>query len=345
MEAAFVERLGPPSEIRLGLLPRPTPGPTDVLVRVELTTVNPVDTLVRSGALVTPVPLPLVLGRDAVGTVAEAGEGTGFTVGEPVWTNSLGHDGRQGAAAQYAVVPADRLYRLPTGVDPTAAVTVLHPGATAWLALFRHGRLRAGETVVVLGAAGNVGGAAVAFAAEAGARVLAVARAADAEHCRALGAAEVLDRRDPALTGALTRAAPAGVALLVDAAGRNDLAWAVELLAPRGRLVLLAGAATGPDAAPALPVGAFYQKDLTVRGFVISRAGVEELAAAATAVNRLLAAGRLASRRTTTRPLSAIVDEHRRLEDGTAHGRRVALRTSAALHPVRGHPARTQGRG
>ncbi|KAB8159535.1 zinc-binding dehydrogenase [Streptomyces sp. 3MP-14] len=332
MEAAFVERLGPPGEIRLGLLPRPAPGPTDVLVRVELTTVNPVDALVRSGAFVTPVPLPLVLGRDAVGTVAEAGEGAGFTAGEPVWTNSLGHDGRQGAAAQYAVVPADRLYRLPAGVDPTTAVTVLHPGATAWLALFRHGRLRPGETVVVVGAAGNVGGAVVTFAAEAGARVLALARAADADHCRALGAAEVLDYRDPALTGALARAAPDGVGLVVDAAGRNDLAWAVELLARRGRLVLLAGAGTRPT----LPVGAFYRNDLTVRGFVISNATVDELAEAAAGVNRLLALGRLSSRRATVRPLSAIVDEHRRVEDGTAHGRRVALRTSAALHPVRG---------
>ncbi|RMI29198.1 NADPH:quinone reductase [Streptomyces triticirhizae] len=332
MEAAFVERLGPPGEIRLGLLPRPAPGPTDVLVRVELTTVNPVDALVRSGAFVTPVPLPLVLGRDAVGTVAEAGEGAGFTAGEPVWTNSLGHGGRQGAAAQYAVVPADRLYRLPAGVDPTTAVTVLHPGATAWLALFRHGRLRPGETVVVVGAAGNVGGAVVAFAAEAGARVLALARPADADHCRALGAAEVFDYRDPALTGALARAAPEGVALVVDAAGRNDLAWAVELLARRGRLVLLAGAGTRPT----LPVGALYQNDLSVRGFVISNATVDELAEAAAGVNRLLALGRLSSRRATVRPLSAIVDEHRRVEDGTAHGRRVALRTSAALHPVRG---------
>ncbi|MDT0268002.1 NADPH:quinone reductase [Streptomyces sp. DSM 44915] len=331
MEAAFVERLGPPSEIRLGLLPRPSPGPTDVLVRVALTTVNPVDTLVRSGAFATPVPLPLVLGRDAVGTVAEAGQGSGFTAGEPVWTNSLGHGGRQGAAAQYAVVPADRLYRLPTGVDPVTAVTVLHPGATAWLALFRHGRLRPGETVLVVGAAGNVGSAAVTFAAEAGARVLALARPADAEYCRSLGAAEVLDYRDPGLAGAVAAVAPAGVALLVDAAGRNDLPWAVGVLAPRGRLVLLAG----PAARPGLPVGAFYQRDLTLRGFAISGATVDELAAAAVGVNRLLARGALASRRATVRPLSAVVDEHRRLADGTAHGRRVALRTSAALHPLR----------
>ncbi|GAA3872604.1 zinc-binding dehydrogenase [Streptomyces sedi] len=328
MEAAFVERLGAPGEIRIGLLPRPAPGPTDVLVRVELTTVNPVDALVRSGAFVTPVPLPLVLSRDAVGTVAEAGEATGFTVGEPVWTNSLGHGGRQGAAAQYAAVAVDRLYRLPPGVDPTAAVTVLHPGATAWLALFRHGRLRPGETVVVVGAAGNVGGAVVAFAAEAGARVLALARPADAEYCRALGAAEVLDYRDPSLAGAVARAAPGGAALVVDAAGRNDLAWAVEVLAPRGRLVLLAGGAGGGDR-PVLPVAAFYQRDLTVRGFVISRATVDELAEAAVGVNRLLSAGRLASRRTAVRPLSAIVEEHRRVTDGTTHGRRVALRTSA----------------
>ncbi|WP_062206195.1 NADPH:quinone reductase [Streptomyces sp. NBRC 109706] len=322
MEAAFVERLGPPEEIRLGLLPKPVPGPTDVLVRVALTTVNPVDALVRSGAFPTPAPLPLVLGRDAVGTVAEAGPGTGFAPGEPVWTNSLGHGGRQGAAGQYAVVPADRLYRLPAETSPTTAVTVLHPGATAWLALFRHGRLRAGETVLVSGAAGNVGGAAVTFAAEAGARVLALARDEDADHCRDLGAAVVLDYRDPELTARLARAAPDGVPLLVDASGHTELSWAVDRLAPRGRLVLLAG----PDRRPPLPVGPFYQRDLSLRGFVISHATVPELADAATAVNRLLARGALASRRVETRPLSAIADEHRAAETGgTPTGRRVIL--------------------
>src|SRR5205823_12714998 len=126
MRAAYIDELGPPENIRYGELATPRPGPTDVLVDVAFTTVNPVDTFVRSGAFATPVDFPFVVGRDLVGTVAEAGGGApGFAVGDLVWCNSLGHGGRQGATAECAVVPADRLYHLPDGVRPNDAVTVL----------------------------------------------------------------------------------------------------------------------------------------------------------------------------------------------------------------------------
>ena len=89
---------------------------------------------------------------DVVGTVAAVGSGVaGFAVGDDVWCNSLGHGGRQGACAEYSVVPVDRLYHLPDGVDPVTAVAALHPAATAHLALFRHGHLRPGETHLVAG--------------------------------------------------------------------------------------------------------------------------------------------------------------------------------------------------
>jgi len=134
MHAAFIERLGPPEHIRYGELPAPRPGPTDVLVDVLATTVNPVDTFVRSGVFRTPMDFPFVISRDLVGVVAAAGPGApGFAVGDLVWCNSLGHGGRQGAAADQVVVPVDRLYHLPDGVLPTDAVTVVHPAATAYL--------------------------------------------------------------------------------------------------------------------------------------------------------------------------------------------------------------------
>ncbi|TDC38579.1 NADPH:quinone reductase [Micromonospora sp. 15K316] len=322
MRAVYIERPGPATEIRFGDLPAPRPGPTDVLVDVLATTVNPVDTFVRSGAYATALPLPFVVGRDLVGRVAEAGPGTaGFRAGDLVWCNSLGHDGRQGSAAEQAVVPVDRLYRLPAGVDPAAAVTVLHPAATAYLALFVHGRLRPAETVVVAGGAGNVGTSLVALAATAGARVVATASAADADHCRRNGAAEVLDYRAPDLTDQLRSACPDGVDVYLDTAGRNELESVIDLLAPRGRVVLLAGAA----ARPVLPVGALYQNDRAVLGFVISRATVDELAEAARTVNRMLAAGRLAPRDTVSLPLSAMGEAHRMLEQGELRGRRVVI--------------------
>ncbi|MDQ0810387.1 NADPH:quinone reductase-like Zn-dependent oxidoreductase [Streptomyces sp. B3I7] len=321
MRAAYIEQLGPPEVIRLGELPTPVPGAGEVLVDVVASAVDPVDTLVRSGVFRTPLTFPFVVGRDLVGTVVEAAGG--FAAGETVWCNSLGHGGRQGAAAERVVVAANRLYRLPDGVPPLEAVAVLHPAATAYLALFNHGELLPGETVLVAGAAGNVGSALVALAARAGARVLATASPRDHEHVRALGAAEVVDYREP--VERLAELAPGGVDLHVDTSGRHDLDAAVGLLAHRGRIVLLAG----PGARPALPVGPLYMKDGSVRGFAISRATVAELAEAAAALNDVLARGLLRPRALEVLPLDAAAEAHRRLEAGELRGRRVVLRVAA----------------
>jgi NADPH:quinone reductase-like Zn-dependent oxidoreductase len=323
MQAAYIEELGPPEAIRYGTLADPLPGPTDVLVRTLAVSVNPVDTFVRSGLFRTPLQFPCVVSRDLVGRVEQAGPGAaGFAPGDLVWCNSLGHGGRQGAAAERAVVAADRLYHLPDGVDPVTAVTVVHPGATAHLALFRYGRLRPGETVLVGGAAGHVGGALVVLAAEAGARVIGTARAEDAEYCRSLGAAEVLDYRAPDLAEQVRKLSPSGVDLHLDTSGGNDLETAVAQLAPRGRIVLLAGARTRP----VLPAGELYLKDGSVIGFVISRATSAELAEAAVDLNRLLAAGRLRPRAVRELPLDRAAEAHRLLEQGGARGRRLVLR-------------------
>jgi NADPH:quinone reductase-like Zn-dependent oxidoreductase len=325
VHAAYVEELGPAESIRYGELPAPVPGPTDVLVDVLATTVNPVDTFVRSGLFRTPVEFPFVISRDLVGTVAEVGPGVdGFAVGDPVWCNSLGHGGRQGAAAEQAVVSVDRLYHLPAGVSPEVAVAVAHPAATAYLGLFTHGRLRAGETVLVGGAAGNVGSALVTLAVQAGARVVATASERDADYCRSLGAAAVIDYRDPLLADQVRQAFPDGVDMYLDTSGRNDLTTAVGLLAHRGRIVLLAGARS----TPVLPAGPLYMNDSSIIGFVISHATSAELAEAAVTINRLLEDGRLRPRAVRTMPLSEAATAHSLVEKGETHGVRLVLRTS-----------------
>ncbi len=142
-----------------------------------------------------------MLGRDLVGIVAAVGTaGVGFSPGDRVWANSLGHGVRKGSFADYAGVPVDRRYHLPAGVDPERAVAVAHPAATAYLGLFRHARLHVGETIYLGGGAGNVGTAAIELAA-AGARVVASARKEDFAHCRRAGAHATIDYRDPELAG------------------------------------------------------------------------------------------------------------------------------------------------
>jgi len=297
---------------------RPVPGPTDVLVRVDAAAVDPVDTFVRSGAYRTPTPFPFVLGRDLVGTVAETGPGaTGFAVGDRVWSHSMGHGGRQGVTAEYCAVGVDRLYPLPGDVDAARAVAVLHPAATAHLALFRHGRLRPGETVLVVGGAGNVGRAATVLAARAGARVLAVARAETAADCLAAGAAAVVDRRDPDAVEQLRRLAPDGVDVHLDTSGHPDLEAALSVAGHGARIVLMAGLL----ARPVLPLGAVYTRDISLVGFAISNAGIDDLAATAVVINHGLAADAFPISVTAELPMSRTAEAHRMLEAGGVRGR------------------------
>ena len=318
VHAAYITRLGSSDVITYGELPRPVPGPTDVLVRVEAVAVDPVDLFVRSGAYRTPTPFPFVLGRDVVGTVAETGPGaTGFAVGERVWSHSMGHAGRQGVTAEYCVVGVDRLYHLPDGVDAARAVAVLHPVATAHLALFRHARLRPGETVLVVGGAGNVGRAATVLAARADARVLAVARAETAADCLSAGAAAVVDHRDPDATEQLRRLAPDGVDVHLDTSGHPDLETALTLVGHGARVVLMAGL----TARPVLPLGAVYPRDVSLVGFAISNAGIDDLAATAAAINHGLADDAFPIPITAELPLSRTAEAHRMLEAGGVRGR------------------------
>lgn len=297
MEAAWIAERGPAEAIHYSTLPVPRPGPTDVVVEVDAVAVNAVDTFVRSGRYDTALAFPFVVGRDVVGRVATCGPGViGFAVGERVWSNSLGHGGRQGPSAQYALVPVDRLYHLPDQVDPFDAVAVVHPAASAYLALVVHGRLRAGATVLVAGAA-------------------------DLEACRALGAEAVFDYRASDLALRLRREVGGEVDVHLDTSGRHDLDLAVELSSPRGRIVVMAGMGARPE----LPVGPLYTKDVTLTGFAISSATVAELAEAAERVNQLLEGHALTPRLVQRLPLSAATEAHRRLETASARGVRLVL--------------------
>lgn len=322
MHAAFVEALGPVASIRYGPLPDPVPGPGELLVRVLASAVDPVDTFVRSGGYRTPVPLPLVLGRDLVGVIVAAGAGVEhFNPGEWIWSNSLGYDHRQGAAATAAVVPAERAYRLPAGVDPLRAVAVAHPGATAAIGLIGQAGLRRGERLVVVGANGAVGSCAMQIARELGARPVAVVRRPEAAaRCRRLGAEVVIVAADPGPE--LRRTWPQGVDVFWDTSGTYDLQAALDLLAVRGRLLISAG--RGKRAG--VELGAFYTRDLQIRGFAMSRATAGELAAAAARLNAMLAVGRLQVPIGDVLPLPAAAEAHRRMEESLAGGPRLAGR-------------------
>lgn len=323
MQAAFIRRTGGVDAIEVGPLPVPVPGPTDVRVRLLASEVNHVDLFVRSGAYATHTPFPFVIGRDLVGTVDQAGAGVaGFARGDRVWCNSLGHDGRQGAWSEYAVVPVDRLYPLPAGVDARQAAALLHGAGTASIGLVREAGLRAGDTLLVEGAGGAVGSAAVQMAHAMGARVIATASADDADWCRACGADVVLDYRSGRLWQDVQAAAPAGVDVWWDCSGHHHFEHVLPLLAPRARVLVTAGL---QGAQPALPVGALYTRDARLLGFAISNASAADLAAAAQAINRMLAAGALKARVGATYRLAAAAQAQQALTEGSVRGRIVVV--------------------
>ncbi|ALG14865.1 oxidoreductase [Kibdelosporangium phytohabitans] len=312
MRAAYITEHGPSDAIRVGSLPVPVPGPGEVLVRVDAVAANHVDTFVRSGAYATEMTFPFVIGRDLAGTVVHQTES--FPAGARVWTNSMGHNGRQGAFAEYVAVPQDRLYTLPNGVGPIAAVSVLHTAGTAHIGLYREARIRPGETIVVVGAGGGVGSAVCQLASAAGVRVLAVDRAENAEWCREhCGAAAVIDRGSPGIAGQIATLAPSGVDVYWNNSGRHDFDEVLPIMARGGRIVLMAGMGSRAE----LPVGAVYTKDISLHGFVISNASAADLRAAAETVNRELRSGRLRGRIRAELPLSEAAKAHQLLESGT----------------------------
>ncbi|WP_343221504.1 NADP-dependent oxidoreductase [Polymorphospora rubra] len=231
MRAAAFDEFGDADVLRPRELPRPSYGPTEVLVRVAVAGVQPVDVAVRSGSLPpwATATFPQIVGNEFAGTVEAVGADVrGFAVGDEVAGFRV-----LGCYAEFVAAPATQVVRKPAGVDWLTAGTLSASGQTAHTALEQLGAA-AGETLLVHGAAGGVGTMLVQLARARGLTVVGTAGAANQEYVRALGAIPVhygdgqLDR--------IRAAAPGGVDLALDAAGHDNLRTAVELVADRRRI-------------------------------------------------------------------------------------------------------------
>jgi NADPH:quinone reductase-like Zn-dependent oxidoreductase len=173
---------------------RPVAGAGQVVVQVAGAAFNPVDAAIRAGFLqqVFPVALPHVPNYDVAGVIAEVGEGvSGWSAGDAVV--AFLPMTAPGAAAEYAAAPAEALAAAPRTVELADAAALPSVGLTAWQALFEHAGLRAGQSILVNGAGGAVGGYAVQLAKQAGATVTATASARSADRIRSYGADRVID--------------------------------------------------------------------------------------------------------------------------------------------------------
>lgn len=194
MKAVRYHEYGDSGVLRYEDAPRPVPGPGQVVVKVAATTFNPVDAGIRGGYLaqVYAVSFPHIPGVDVSGTITELGAAVqDWAVGDTV-VAFLPLDAN-GAAAEYAVVPADSLAAAATAVPLADAAALPEPALTAWQALFEVAGLTGGQSILINGASGAVGGYAVQLAKQAGAVVTATARDRDAGRLRTLGADRIVD--------------------------------------------------------------------------------------------------------------------------------------------------------
>jgi NADPH:quinone reductase-like Zn-dependent oxidoreductase len=190
MRAVRVDHFGGPETLTIQNVPKPRPGPGEVLVRVAATGVNPVDWKFREGRF-KDLPLPFTPGGDFCGTIAELGPGAaGFKKGDVVYGSS---NGSVGAEAEYLAVSLKNVALKPRTLEPVEAAGVPISGMTAWQAVYTHGRLKSGETILILGASGAVGSIAVQLAKRVGARVIGTASASSIGRLRALGCDEPVD--------------------------------------------------------------------------------------------------------------------------------------------------------
>jgi NADPH:quinone reductase-like Zn-dependent oxidoreductase len=204
MKAVRFHQYGAPDVLTYEDVERLVPGPGEALIRVAATSFNPVDAGIRSGARQGPFPvaLPHVPGTDVAGTVEELGEGAAaVAVGEDVvGFLPIVPDG---ASAEYVVAPVEILTKAPAAIPLADAAALPTVGLAAWQMLFEHGRLEAGQRVLVNGAGGAVGSYAVQLAKHAGATVIATAGPRSVARVEAAGADRVIDHTTTAVATAL----------------------------------------------------------------------------------------------------------------------------------------------
>ncbi|MDP1572202.1 MAG: NADPH:quinone reductase [Vicinamibacterales bacterium] len=317
MRAAWYERKGPARDVLVvGELPKPSPGPGEVLVAVKASGVNPSDTKGRSGARGnTAMPFPLIIPhQDGAGIIEAVGDGVPRArIGEGVWIYEAQLGRAFGTAAGYVAVPAANAVPMPDGLGFVEAACLGVPALTAHRCVFADGPV-AGQTVLVTGGAGAVGFYAVQFAKHGGARVIATVRGdAQADTARRAGADLVIDRtRDDVFARA------GRVDRIVEVAFGANLETSVRMLNRNG---VIATYSSDAEPAPTIPFWPLVMLDATVRFVLVYAMTAAAHAEAIEATNQAAREGWLQHHVGATLPLDRIADAHELVESGRAGGK------------------------
>ncbi|MEP3477959.1 MAG: NADPH:quinone reductase [Fuerstiella sp.] len=314
MQAAVIHAPGPAACLSIEQVEIPSIQDHQVLVKVETSAVNPIDTYLRSGVVAADLPDPWIPGCDFAGIITECGAAvTNFSVGQKVWGSNQGLFGNQGTLAEFVAVDEQWLYHRPDHVSAEICAATSLTGITAHLGLFQHAKLRATETVFVNGGTGGVGSMVVQLAKSVGAKVITTARSDQkCQLASQLGADLAINYR------------PQDVAAAIESKGNEIDVWfetlrnpnptvTIPLMARKGRYVVMAGR----DAQPEFPIGPFYVKNLSMLGFAMFNATAEEQRTCANDINRLLANGQLKPIIGATFSLQEAAQAHQLQEDAT----------------------------
>ncbi len=238
MKAIQVHQFGGPEVLTLHEIPTPKAGPGQVLVRVHAAGVNPYDTYMRAGTYAIKPPLPYTPGSDAAGTVESVGEGVKkVKVGDRVYTAKT----ESGAYAEYALALESQLYPLPEKISFAQGAGLWVPYGTAFTALHHHAHARAGQTILIHGASGGVGIAAVQFSRALGLIVIGTAgtqRGLDL--VKKEGAVYAFDHTKPNSAEEILKSTGGrGVDIVLEMMAHVNLATDLKLLAPHGRVIVI----------------------------------------------------------------------------------------------------------
>jgi NADPH2:quinone reductase len=239
MKAIVIHQFGTPEVMQLEEVPDPIVKEGQVLIRVHASGVNPLDTYLRSGIKVgdyTPT-LPYTPGNDAAGIVEAVGEGvTNVNIGDRVYAQPL-----TGSYAELALCDATKVYPLPAKISFAGGTCINVPCRTAYYSLFKLAHAAPGEIVLVHGASGSVGSAAVQVAVEAGLRVIGTAGSESGiELVKNLGAHYVFNHRDPNYLNQIREVA-SGIDVILEMAASANLTKDISLMNPGGRIVVIGG--------------------------------------------------------------------------------------------------------
>jgi NADPH2:quinone reductase len=237
MKAIVVREFGEPEVMKIEELPTPEPTGTQVLVKVHAAGVNPVDTYLRSGLYAHAPKLPYTPGKDSAGVVEAVGpEAAKFKLGDRVYSA----DSLTGTYAEYSLCSENQLGRLSDSVSFEQGAGIWTPYATSFRALFQKGKAKAGETVLIHGASGGVGIAAVQWAKNAGLTVIGTASSDEGkELVKQEGADAVFDHTDEDHLGDIRELTDGHVDLIIEMLANVNLERDFEALGMFGRIVVV----------------------------------------------------------------------------------------------------------